>query len=315
MQVREIMTKNPASCTPEASLREIAQMMVEHDCGCIPVVENQATKKPIGTITDRDIAVRAFTVGHNPSEMKASDIMTMGITTVSPETSVQECCDLMEDKKIRRMLVVDQGGKLSGIVAQADVAQYASDPSLIGDMVHEISESEPTPTKGIMSRFRSRDTFSSANQSYSNRQPQLQNRSYMNRMPANSSSYSTEHSYDSKVKSKQSSLLSTGSLLPLLAGIGISVGAKYFLDSRKENKPRPLPRPETRNLSSDTHATSMHKTSDINTSPITGSGTAKSKTGTPSTVTDRTFNDDISRTRDDDDLKPILEVGRTANHH
>jgi hypothetical protein len=59
----------------------------------------------------------------------------------------------------------------------------------------------------------------------------------------------------------------------------------------------------------------MHKTSDINTSPITGSGTAKSKTGTPSTVTDRTFNDDISRTRDDDDLKPILEVGRTANHH
>src|SRR5215210_6820546 len=99
MQIREIMTANPACCTPDTGLREIAQMMVEHDCGLIPVVNDLANKKPIGTITDRDITIRAFTTGQNPAEMKASDVMTMGVTTVSPETSVQECADVMEDKK------------------------------------------------------------------------------------------------------------------------------------------------------------------------------------------------------------------------
>jgi CBS domain-containing protein len=60
MQVREIMTANPAVATSDTSLRQIAQMMVEHDCGCVPIVQDMTGKKPIGTITDRDITIRAF---------------------------------------------------------------------------------------------------------------------------------------------------------------------------------------------------------------------------------------------------------------
>jgi len=223
MQVREIMTANPACCTPDSSLREIAQMMVEHDCGCIPVVENQQSKKPVGTITDRDITIRAFATGQNPADMKASDVMSTGITTITPETSIQECCDVMEDKKIRRVIVVDKLGRCSGIVAQADIAEYGPNPNLISEVVHEISESEPSPNKGRYNRtnssqFYSTTRFNPTNQSF----------------PVNRS-FSKNRAYSTK-----NSLFSISSLLPLLAGIGIAAGAKYFFDSGRQPEQRAI---------------------------------------------------------------------------
>src|SRR5688500_2736038 len=122
MQVREIMTANPACATSDTSLREIAQMKVEHDGGCVPSVDNPMSKKPIGTITDRDITIRAFATGQNPAELKASDAMTMGVTTITPDASIEKCADVMEDKKIRRVVVVNDDGKVVGMVAQADIA-------------------------------------------------------------------------------------------------------------------------------------------------------------------------------------------------
>src|SRR5687768_18456953 len=101
MQVKEIMTSNPATCTPDASLQEIARLMIEHDCGCIPVVQSDTNKKPVGTITDRDIAVRAFGSVKNPLDIKASDIMTTDVVSITPDMSVQQCCDIMENQKIR----------------------------------------------------------------------------------------------------------------------------------------------------------------------------------------------------------------------
>jgi CBS domain-containing protein len=144
MQVSEIMTTNPACCTPDASLQEVARLMVENDCGCIPVVQSVTNKKPVGTITDRDIAIRGFASGKNPVDLKASDVMTADVVTITLNSSVQECCNVMENHKIRRVLVVDQNGNCTGIVAQADVAQYATNPTLTAGMVREISESAPT---------------------------------------------------------------------------------------------------------------------------------------------------------------------------
>src|SRR5829696_2975209 len=126
MQVSEIMTGNPAHATPDTSLHVIAQMMVENDCGCIPIVESEDTKSPIGTITDRDIVIRTIAENRNPLDLQAEDIMTGGIVTVSPETSVEECCHLMESKQIRRVAVVDESGALCGMVAQADIAINAT---------------------------------------------------------------------------------------------------------------------------------------------------------------------------------------------
>lgn len=138
MYVKEIMTKNPACCTKDESLQQVAKMMVENDCGCIPIVEDTKSKKPIGTITDRDIIIRTVAEGKNPLELTAADAMSSQTKTVTPETSVEECCNLMENNQIRRVLVVDDEGVCCGIVAQADVAVKAGERKT-AEVVQEVS--------------------------------------------------------------------------------------------------------------------------------------------------------------------------------
>lgn len=147
MQIKEVMTANPACCTPDASLQEVAQMMVDHDCGLIPVVDSHSTMKPVGTITDRDITIRTVATNQNPLDLKASDIMTTGIVNITPEMSVEDCMNVMEDQEIRRVLVVDEKGACCGIVAQADVAQFGMNPNRTARMLREISESAPSRNK------------------------------------------------------------------------------------------------------------------------------------------------------------------------
>ena len=139
MQVREIMTAHPVYGTPDTSLRVIAQMMVENDCGCIPIVESEDGKSPIGMVTDRDIVIRTVAENQNPLELQAEDIMTGGIVTVTPDTSVEECANLMESKQIRRVAVVDDSGALCGMVAQADIAVNAP-TGTTAEVVQEVSK-------------------------------------------------------------------------------------------------------------------------------------------------------------------------------
>jgi CBS domain-containing protein len=123
MQVRELMTRNPACCTPETPLAEVARMMMRSDCGEIPIVDSRESMRPIGVITDRDIAIRTVAEGRNPLEMKASDCMTQPCVTVSENASIMDCIYLIEEHQIRRIPVIDERGKCCGIVAQADVAR------------------------------------------------------------------------------------------------------------------------------------------------------------------------------------------------
>ena len=139
MLIREIMSENPVYGTPDTSLHEIGQMMVAHDCGCIPIVESENTKNPIGMITDRDIVIRTVAENKNPLELQAEDVMTGDIVTVSPDTSVEECCNLMENKQIRRVAVVDDNGSLCGMVAQADIAINATTHQA-AEVVQEVSK-------------------------------------------------------------------------------------------------------------------------------------------------------------------------------
>jgi CBS domain-containing protein len=139
MRVREIMTENPVYGVRETNLQEIAQMMVEYDCGSIPVVENQNTLRPIGVVTDRDIVCRIVAEGLNPLEMTASDCMSSPVVTVTPETSVEECGQLMENHQVRRIPVVDQNGSICGMVAQADLALNAPKQVTV-EVIQEVSE-------------------------------------------------------------------------------------------------------------------------------------------------------------------------------
>jgi len=139
MQVKEIMTADPACCTPGTGLQEVAQMMVDHDCGEIPVVGNKQDRIPIGVITDRDIVCRAIAKGLNPLELRVADCLSKPCVTVTPDMSLEECCKILEDNQIRRVPVVDAGGSCCGIVALADIARHGK-KSAAADVVKEVSE-------------------------------------------------------------------------------------------------------------------------------------------------------------------------------
>jgi CBS domain-containing protein len=124
MKVRDIMSSDVACCRSDTSLPEVARMMVECDCGEIPVADGAG--RPIGVITDRDITCRAVAQGRNPLELTASDCMTSPAVTVRPEVSIDECAQTLEENQIRRVPVVDGDGLCVGMVSQADIARHAS---------------------------------------------------------------------------------------------------------------------------------------------------------------------------------------------
>jgi len=138
MQVKEVMTANPACCSPETPLPEVAKLMVDNDCGEIPVVENESNI-PVGVVTDRDIVCRTIAKNKNPLELTAADCMSTSIVTVNPDTQVEECCRIMEEKQIRRVPVVDANGACCGIVALADLARGAKS-GVAGEVIKEVSE-------------------------------------------------------------------------------------------------------------------------------------------------------------------------------
>jgi CBS domain-containing protein len=119
--IKDIMTTEVACTTPDTSLTEVARLMVEFECGEVPLVENFETKKVIGVITDRDIVCRTLGIGKNPMVCTAADCMTTPSITVNESMSVEDCLDLMKDNQIRRVPVVDKNGILSGIVSQVDL--------------------------------------------------------------------------------------------------------------------------------------------------------------------------------------------------
>lgn len=139
MEIRELMTKDPACCSTSDSVKEAASLMVRNDCGQIPVTD--AEGQLVGVITDRDIACRCVAQGKT-ADTNVDEIMSSSPVTVSIDASIAECCKTMEDNQVRRLPVVDDTGKCCGIVSQADIARHA-DEHQTGDLVREVSEPAP----------------------------------------------------------------------------------------------------------------------------------------------------------------------------
>ena len=136
MELNTVMTANPACCARETSLKQVAQMMLDNDCGMIPVVDAQGM--PVGAITDRDIAPRAVAKGGDLDGCCAGDYMSTPLRTVSQDSSLADCCAAMESAQLRRMPVVDGQGRVVGVVAQADVALNGN-ASNTAEVVREVS--------------------------------------------------------------------------------------------------------------------------------------------------------------------------------
>ena len=296
MQIRKIMTKNPACCTPDSTLQEVAHMMEMYDCGCIPVIDNHQEKRPVGTITDRDITVRALSANRNPLEMKASDIMTTDLVTVTPETSFDDCLKVMEDKQIRRVLVVDKSGKCIGIVAQADLAEHETTSSKTANFVREVSESESDRANDYGNSSRRNDySFSQNESTFGSRQTPR------------------------KVYVEKKSFFNGTTLLTLLGSIGLGAGLKYYLGLESENKHRPLSTGEIEAARRDIKNTAPQKKSEshVSTTSSTVHSTASITPSTDATEIRDAFGVGINsfdKANDDSDLKPITELGRTATN-
>lgn len=118
MFIRSVMTKTPACCKPSDTLDTVAKLMVEHNCGEIPVCDGA---KLVGVITDRDIACRAVALNRTPSAVAASEVMTKDVITIHENAKLDAALDVMQKKLVRRLPVVDDDGEIIGIVSQADL--------------------------------------------------------------------------------------------------------------------------------------------------------------------------------------------------
>ena len=140
MKAREIMSKNPTCVTPETTLVDAARLMKDENIGVIPVVDSLDSRRLIGVVTDRDIAVRAVAEGRDGSTTSVGHIMTADVRTSGPDDSVNDVMALMGREQIRRVPIVDERGALVGIIAQADIVLEAKDDKKAERTVEKISE-------------------------------------------------------------------------------------------------------------------------------------------------------------------------------
>ena len=144
MRVRDVMTPDPASCTPDSTARDAAILMRDNDCGSLPVVESDSSRKLVGTVTDRDLAIRGLAEGKGP-DTRIGELMTGGPTSAGPDDEVEIVREVMIAQQVRRVPVVDENGLVVGIVAQADIAleEGAASDQEVGRIVEAISDPRP----------------------------------------------------------------------------------------------------------------------------------------------------------------------------
>jgi CBS domain-containing protein len=141
VRVSQIMTPDPACCTPDSTAKDAALLMKEHDCGSIPVVERLETLRLVGTLTDRDLAIRGLAAGKGPNT-PVRELMTNDPISAAPDDEVEIVREVMVAQQVRRVPVVDENGRVVGIVAQADLAleDGAASDQEVGRIVEAISD-------------------------------------------------------------------------------------------------------------------------------------------------------------------------------
>jgi len=141
MKCKEIMTKDPVCCLPGDTVDQAAQLMKDEDVGSVPVVADQQTKRLLGIVTDRDLAVKVVAEARQIAAVKVEEVMTRNPVTCHDDDDLQQAIDAMEQHQVRRIPIMDDDGRIVGIIAQADVATRINEPEQIAEVVAEISKS------------------------------------------------------------------------------------------------------------------------------------------------------------------------------
>jgi CBS domain-containing protein len=138
--VRDAMTANPWMVRREATVREAARLMAEHDVGALPVVDSDQIL--VGIITDRDIALRVVAADRDPRLTQVDDIATTSVSPAYPDEPLSEAVDQMVYRQVRR-LPVTEDDRVVGMLAQADVVHDIGDRKA-GKLVDAISHPAPS---------------------------------------------------------------------------------------------------------------------------------------------------------------------------
>lgn len=129
------MTRDPVTCDPATSLRLVATIMLDHDCAAVPVV---SSGEVVGIVTDRDIACRAVARGWNAAELPASAVMSAPLVAVHPDETFEDAVQVMKENRVHHLPVIDDNGRLLGIVAQSDLGRWMSNREL-GQLARQTS--------------------------------------------------------------------------------------------------------------------------------------------------------------------------------
>jgi CBS domain-containing protein len=135
-RIREVMTSNPSTIESDKSVADAARIMKQEDAGVVPVTENG---RLTGMVTDRDIAIRVVAEGKDAQSTPVREVASKNLVTVDSQQDLDEALRLMAKHQVRRLPVVEEDGRLVGVVAQADVARHGDDAKT-GQVVQEISE-------------------------------------------------------------------------------------------------------------------------------------------------------------------------------
>ena len=120
-RIRDLMTVLPRTVKVGDSIVDAAKLMRGEDAGIAPIVDGE---RLVGVVTDRDIAVRVVAAGRDPEATKVEEISSTTLVTIDADQELDEALRLMAEHQVRRLPVVEEDGKLVGIVAQADVARH-----------------------------------------------------------------------------------------------------------------------------------------------------------------------------------------------
>jgi CBS domain-containing protein len=140
MKVKEVMNPNVRTCFTSDNLATAARLMWEHDCGCVPVLNQQG--QAVGMITDRDICMAAFLQGAAPSEIKVSAVMSKQLFACTSDDDLPEAEKTMSERKVRRLPVLDQQARLVGLLSLSDIARSADQEYVRRAMIRIVTDAE-----------------------------------------------------------------------------------------------------------------------------------------------------------------------------
>jgi CBS domain-containing protein len=134
------MTLDPICCLISDTASHAANLMKDADIGPILVIEDPESKKLIGIVTDRDLAIKVVAQGQDSNAVTLRDVMTRDPIRCRDDEDIQSVLERMSAYQVRRIPVVDDDNRIVGIISQADIANRISNPETVGEIVQEISE-------------------------------------------------------------------------------------------------------------------------------------------------------------------------------